>query len=199
MTAWCKTWQMQLNIEKCAILRCTRSPFPISFDYVVDGKTLTSTDKHPYLGITLHKTTQRSHHIDIVCKKASKLLNFIRRNLSRCSITVKSSAYLTLVRPMMEYAASVWDPHQQYLIDNIINYNGLPYDYVVMSQDFHRFIRSFTIIVLLSICHPTTCQHHIQPDNYIHIGILFHLSPPCTSYHAAKFLSQINQTVEQLT
>ena len=28
---WCTTWQMQLNIDKCAILRCTRSPFPVLY------------------------------------------------------------------------------------------------------------------------------------------------------------------------
>ena len=106
---WCKTWQMQLNVEKCAILRCTRSSSPVLFDYAVDGKAITSTDKHLYLGITLHKTMQWSHHIvDVICKKASKVLNFIRRNLSKCSTEVKSTAYLTLVRPIMEYAASVW-------------------------------------------------------------------------------------------
>ena len=59
---------------------------------------------------------QWSHHINGICKKASKVLNFIRRNLSKRSTEVKSTA---LVRPIMEYAASVWDPHQQYLIDNI--------------------------------------------------------------------------------
>ena len=74
---WCTTWQMQLNIDKCAILRCTRSPFPVLFDYMVDSKIITSTDKHPHLGITLHKTMQWSHHTDVICKKASKVLNFI--------------------------------------------------------------------------------------------------------------------------
>ena len=107
---WCTTWQMQLNIDKCAILRYTRSPFPVLFDYMVDGKTITSTDKHPYLGITFHKTMQWSHHIDVICRKASKVLNFIRRNLSKCSIEVKSTACFTLVHPIMEYAASIWDP-----------------------------------------------------------------------------------------
>ena len=62
---------------------------------------------------------QWSHHIDIVCNKASKALNLIRRNLSKCSTEVKSTAYLTLVRPIMEYAACVWDPYQKYLTDNI--------------------------------------------------------------------------------
>ena len=44
--------------------------------------------------------------------KASQTLNFLRRNLSKCSPSVKASAYLTLVRPIMEYAAVAWDPYQ---------------------------------------------------------------------------------------
>ena len=28
-------------------------------------------------------------------------------------------AYLTIVRPLLEYAACVWDPHQIYLIHDI--------------------------------------------------------------------------------
>ena len=57
--------------------------------------------------------------VDIVCNQASKALNFIRRNLSKCSTEVKSTAYLTLVRPIVEYTACVWDPCLKYLIDNI--------------------------------------------------------------------------------
>ena len=36
-----------------------------------------------------------------------------------CSKEVKETAYLTLVRPCLEYASSVWDPYQLYLISNI--------------------------------------------------------------------------------
>ena len=62
---------------------------------------------------------QWSRHIDVVFNKASKALNFIRRNLSKCSTEVKSTAYFSLVRPIMEYAACVWDPYQKYLTNNI--------------------------------------------------------------------------------
>jgi len=34
-----------------------------------------------------------------------------RRNLRRCPAILKESAYISLVRPTLEYAASVWDPH----------------------------------------------------------------------------------------
>ena len=33
--------------------------------------------------------------------------------LSKCSSTVKASAYLTLVRPTMEYVVCVWDPYEE--------------------------------------------------------------------------------------
>ena len=47
-----------------------------------------------------------------VAVKASKVLNFIKHNLSNCSSESKTSAYLSLVRPIMEYASCVWDAHE---------------------------------------------------------------------------------------
>ena len=35
----------------------------------------------------------------------------MRRNLRRCPVKVKETAYITLVRSTLEYAAPVWDPH----------------------------------------------------------------------------------------
>ena len=59
---------------------------------------------------------QWSHHISSMCSKANRSLNFLRRNLSKCSSDIKENAYLTIVRPTLEYAACVWDPYQEYLI-----------------------------------------------------------------------------------
>ena len=43
--------------------------------------------------------------------KASRTLNFLKRNLSNTSRQVKESAYLAMVRPQLEYASDVWDPY----------------------------------------------------------------------------------------
>ena len=48
-----------------------------------------------------------------------QVFNFLRHNLSNCSSSVKASAYLTIVHPIMEYAASVWDPYQPIDIQTI--------------------------------------------------------------------------------
>ena len=43
--------------------------------------------------------------------KANLSLGFLRRNLSSCPEGVKEAAYKAIVRPHVEYASSVWDPH----------------------------------------------------------------------------------------
>ena len=48
-----------------------------------------------------------TYHIQEVIHKASKTLNFLKQTLYQCESTVKASAYLTLVRPILEYAKVV--------------------------------------------------------------------------------------------
>ncbi len=40
----------------------------------------------------------------------------MKRNLQVSSRRLKTTAYQTLVRPLVEYAPSVWDPHQDIYI-----------------------------------------------------------------------------------
>ena len=116
---WAEIWQMKLNIDKCVIIRCTRSPSPIEADYKLKDDVIKTTSKHRYLGIILNQSMHWSDHITTMCKKANKSFNFIRRNLSKCHQDVKISAYLTIIRPLLEYAACIWDPHQEYLVYEI--------------------------------------------------------------------------------
>ena len=51
--------------------------------------------------------------------KANKTLGFVRRNLSDCSAPVKSAAYITMVRPRLEYSSTFWDPHHNRDINNL--------------------------------------------------------------------------------
>ena len=40
-----------------------------------------------------------------------KTLNFIRRNVYCCAPDTKATAYISVVRPHLEYAAAAWDPY----------------------------------------------------------------------------------------
>ena len=68
-----------------------------------------STKSEVYFGFSLSWDTR----IGKILTKANRSLGFIRRNLGRCPTNIKRQAYLSLVRPHLEYASSVWDPHLQ--------------------------------------------------------------------------------------
>ena len=67
-------------------------------------------DTIKYLGVTISKDLKWNTHVN-VCIKANRTLGFLRRNLSSCPQDVKETAYKGLVRPILEYASPVWDPH----------------------------------------------------------------------------------------
>jgi hypothetical protein len=54
-------------------------------------------------------------HISSVAKKANNNRVFLSRNISSCPKKIKAQCYLTLVRPIMEYACVVWDPRVSYI------------------------------------------------------------------------------------
>ena len=60
-----------------------------------------------------------SEHVNNVSAKASRTLAFLRRNLKTASVGLKARAYKALVRPQLEYACTVWDPHTQKHIDQL--------------------------------------------------------------------------------
>ena len=102
---------MRFNIAKCVILKCYRIHFPLLTDYFINDQKLETVKQHPYLGVIFDQTMSFIPHINKMTSKATKTLNFIKRNLCNCSLQTKSKAYLSLVRPMLEYASSTWDPY----------------------------------------------------------------------------------------
>ena len=97
----------------------TRSPASTPTAYYINEHPLDITDQHDYLDVRLHSSMTWSHHIQLKVNKATKVLNFIKCTLFKCTKEVKETAYFTLVRPVLEYTAIIWDPYQQYLIDDI--------------------------------------------------------------------------------
>ena len=67
-----------------------------------------------YLGIWLNDTLSWSHHIEQipVYMKATRQISMIyRRFYLVCSSNTLLHLYLSYVRPLLEYATPVWDPH----------------------------------------------------------------------------------------
>jgi hypothetical protein len=72
---------------------------------------LEATDTTKYLGIDLSYNLSWNHHIDRTVKKGNSMLGFLKRNLKISNQDTKSPAYFSLVRPYLEYCASIWNPY----------------------------------------------------------------------------------------
>ena len=59
-------------------------------------------------------------HCSEIAAKANKSLGLNRRSLKPCSAEVKERAYMTLVRPTLEYASSSWNPYTDTDIKHLV-------------------------------------------------------------------------------
>ena len=65
------------------------------------------------------QTSSWNAHVDQASKKASNSLAFLRRNLYNYPSHTKAQSYQTLVRPILDYASSTWDPYTQSSINKL--------------------------------------------------------------------------------
>ena len=87
--------------------------------YSLEGTVLEKVEKIKYLGVTITNDLKWNTHVSNICTKANRTLGFLRRNLAACPLDVKESAYKGLVRPILEYGSSVWDPQSILLQDEL--------------------------------------------------------------------------------
>ena len=96
-----------------------RSKHPYSSHYKLDNHILEQVDENPFLGLTMHKSPKWASHINKISNKANSLLGFIKRNMKYANRDLKELAYTSLVRSILEYSSTVWDPFYQKDIDRL--------------------------------------------------------------------------------
>ena len=102
---------MSFHPHKCNVLRVTKKRTPLNSTYKLKDQELAELFTSKYLGVDLSSNLDWKEHIDQTVKKANSVLGFLRRNLRINNCETKSSAYVTLVLPHLEYCASIWSPH----------------------------------------------------------------------------------------
>ena len=109
---WEETWQMKFNPSKCTAIRIapSKTAAVIPSLYSLHGQTLETTPSSKYLGVTINENLSWKKHIDQTVNKGNRTVGFLRRNLRECTTDVKAATYKTMVRPVLEYASTVWDP-----------------------------------------------------------------------------------------
>ena len=118
--SWARKRGMRFQPVKCNMMQLTNKRInKIEASYTLEGTVLENVDSIKYLGVTITNDLKWNTHINNICTKANRTLGFLRRNLFSCPQDVKEAAYKGLVRPVLEYGSSVWDPHTKCLQEEL--------------------------------------------------------------------------------
>ena len=113
LAQWETDWQMKFNVD-------TAPPDKhIPFDYTLHQQRSEQVLSAKYLGITISDDLDWGQHISEISAKATKTLDFLRCNLSFAPRHTEEVAYKTLVRPKLEYAATIWHPYHETQIGQV--------------------------------------------------------------------------------
>ena len=110
---WVSCNKLTLNPTKCKAMIISRKRNAVEPpQLVLNGAPLEQVETFKYLGVLLSPNLSWSAHIDSICTKARKLTGLLYRrfygNMDHHSLL---ELYSVLIRPHLEYAAPIWDPH----------------------------------------------------------------------------------------
>jgi len=82
-----------------------------TLQYKIGDERLSTVESFTYLGVTISSDLHWRENVHNISAKATRVLNFVRRNIYHCISEVKALAYTSLIRPHLEYASAAWDPY----------------------------------------------------------------------------------------
>jgi hypothetical protein len=174
LVEWSNTWQMEFNVSKCAIMNITTKRNKSIFEYSMAGQKLSVVKHHPYLGVELSENMKYNIHIENIISKASQVLGFLKRNLRHCPKPVKERAYMSLVRPKLEYSSTIWNPQQKTQTKQIeqLQRNAARF---VLNQPYDHKNPSSVTTMLQQLRWPTLEQRRSSADLILMYKIVYQL------------------------
>ncbi len=102
---------MEFHPGKFQVLTISRKHKSVWYDYNLHGIMLEHVTLAKYLGVTIQYDMKWNTNINKITSSPNRSLGFLRKNLQINSHDLKTVAYNALVKPLLEYVPSVWDPH----------------------------------------------------------------------------------------
>ena len=86
----------------------------------INGVTMERVENYKYLGVWITSNLSWNKHITEVCRKARQKVGILyRKCYKNANNATMPKLYLSCIRPELEYAATVWSPHQKGQIDTL--------------------------------------------------------------------------------
>ena len=134
---WCVESFLPLNLKKCSIIRfgSTNTRLP----YYFEGHEIESHPTERDLGVIFDENITFQSQIDSIVNRARRLTCMMFRSFHSRSAFVIIPIYKTMIRPLLEYATVVWNPHQikqvkqiesvqRYVTKRMLNYSTASYN-----------------------------------------------------------------------
>jgi hypothetical protein len=118
---WSRESCMTFNLSKCKSMRISllRTCDVEPFKYSLGSGLITPVESFRYLGVLLSSTHKPREHIGVVIGKANRVIGVMKRNFSHASVRTRKRLFMALVRPVLEYAGSAWDPYLAVDVDSL--------------------------------------------------------------------------------
>ena len=114
---WSKDWQMQFNVDKCAVIHMGHKNK--QNEYILGNHKLKKSTVERDLGIIVDNSAKFSGQCNAVIKNANSILGMIRRSITCKSKNIIVRLYKALVRPKLEYCVQAWRPFLRRDIDGL--------------------------------------------------------------------------------
>ena len=119
---WVNTNYLSLNPSKCKCMLVTRRKSTHATSLYLGNTILEQVETFKYLGVLLSSDLNWTPHIENICSKARKLVGLLYRQFyNNASSDAMIKLYTAVIRPQLEYAAEVWDPHLQKNVELLEN------------------------------------------------------------------------------
>ena len=111
--AWSEKWKMEFNVDKCHVVRFGESSRRPVWEYKLGEEKITSADKEKDLGVVINNKLKPEDHVNQVTGKAYNLLMNMKIAFTYIDADMVRKIITTFIRPQLEYASVVWNPHLQ--------------------------------------------------------------------------------------
>ena len=105
----------------------------------MEGESLSDVEHHPYLGVELDSSFSWDLHLTNTRSKSTRVLNMSRPNFTiGTNMNIRQALYFSLVRPHVEYASTVWDPHHKTKIDKLEKVQNEAACFIIVTIRYNR-------------------------------------------------------------
>lgn len=117
LCSWAEQHELALSLDKCLYLQVGYSDSTIT--YTVGSRSLKPSQSVTDLGIVVQSNLKPGLHCTQVATKANARARLILKSFLSRDASCLTRAFITYVRPLLEYATPVWSPHFKQDVDLI--------------------------------------------------------------------------------